>query len=134
MYNFCFVTCSFMLCNIFYRFIIFHLTEKQNHLVCTNMLWKNKFIIVFAMILFCKNTIISPNFLVRKFFGKAQFLHSFRRSSETMGKLCFFTKFPQQEIRWNYVIFCLNFCMFGPTSTHFRLRFQGVLKYNIDLK
>ena len=48
-----------------------------------------------------KNTIISPNFLVWKFCGKAQFPHSFGR----MRKLCFSTKFPYHEIRWNYDIF-----------------------------
>ena len=36
--------------------------------------------------------------------------HSFRivsgDSHETTGKLCLSTKFPHQEIRWNYSIFC----------------------------
>ena len=61
-----------------------------------------------------KNTVISLNFLVWKFCGKAQFphifrgfarnYHSFRRfarnyAPETMKKLCLSTKFPHQEIR-----------------------------------
>ena len=41
-----------------------------------------------------KNTVISPNFLMWKFCGKAQFPHS-----ETMRKLCLSTKFPHQEVR-----------------------------------
>ena len=47
-----------------------------------------------------KNTVISPNFLVWKFCGKVQFLQSF-----VLCGNCLFTKFPQQETRWNYCIF-----------------------------
>ena len=72
-------------------------------------------------------TVISPNFLVLKFCGKAQFLNSLGNitkfhliswcenfvecisivsgeSPETLRKLYLFTKFLQQEIRWNYGI------------------------------
>ena len=49
-----------------------------------------------------KNTVISPNFLVSKFCGKAQFPHSF---PETVRKLSLSTKFSHQDIRWNYGIF-----------------------------
>ena len=48
-----------------------------------------------------KNTAISPNFLVRKFYGK-----TVSAKSEIMRKLCLSTKLPHQEIRWNYGIFC----------------------------
>ena len=52
-----------------------------------------------------KSTVISPNFLVRKFCGKAQFPHSFgwiaRNSAETVP----FHKIPTPEMRWNYGIF-----------------------------
>ena len=43
-----------------------------------------------------KNTVISPDSLVWKFCGN---------SSKTMWKLCLSTKFPHQEIKWNYSIF-----------------------------
>ena len=43
-----------------------------------------------------KNTVISPNFLVWKFY----------ESLESMRKLCLSTKLPHQEIRRNYGIFC----------------------------
>ena len=49
-----------------------------------------------------QNTIISPNFLMWKFCGKAQFPHSFCDSPETMRKLHLSTKFPHQKIRCNY--------------------------------
>ena len=52
-----------------------------------------------------KNRVISPNFLVWKFCGKAQFPHSFGELPETMRKLYLSTKFPHQEITWNYGIF-----------------------------
>ena len=41
-----------------------------------------------------------------KICGKAQFPHSFGRSTETMRNLCLSTKFPNQKIRWKYGIFC----------------------------
>ena len=49
-----------------------------------------------------KNTVISPKFLEWKFFGKAQFPHSFDNLSEAVH----FQKFTHKEIRWNYGIFC----------------------------
>ena len=43
-------------------------------------------------------------------FGNFVESHSFRivsgNSTETMRKVCLSTKFPHQEIRWNYGIFC----------------------------
>ena len=39
-----------------------------------------------------KNTVISPNFLVWKFCGKAQFLRSFSDLPKTMWKLCLSVK------------------------------------------
>ena len=59
-----------------------------------------------------KNTVISPKFLVWKFFGKAQFAHSFGwfarnyAETESMRKLRLSAKFSHQKIRWNYNIFC----------------------------
>ena len=51
----------------------------------------------------CKNTVISPNFLVWKFCGKAQFPHSFGRNyAETVP---FHKISTPQEIRWNYGFF-----------------------------
>ena len=47
----------------------------------------------------CKNTVISPNFLVWKFCGNAQFPHSVGR---IYAKLCFSTKYTHQENKWNY--------------------------------
>ena len=44
------------------------------------------------------NTVVSPNFLVRKFCGEAQKFRAIR--------LCLSTKFPHQEIRWNYGTLC----------------------------
>ena len=51
-----------------------------------------------------QNTVISPNFLVWKFCGKAQFLNSFGRFAQNYGGLCLSTKFSHQEIRWNHDI------------------------------
>ena len=51
-----------------------------------------------------KSTIISPNFWCINFVE----MHSFRKVSsdlpKTMRKLCLFTKFSHQKIRWNYGI------------------------------
>ena len=47
-----------------------------------------------------KNTVISTNFLVWKFYGNAEFPHSFGWFARNYAKLCLFTKFPHQEIRW----------------------------------
>ena len=51
-----------------------------------------------------KNIIASPNFLVWKFCGKAQFLHSFGWFAKNYAESVPFHKIPQ-EIRWNYGIF-----------------------------
>ena len=56
------------------------------------LIYKEEYLII------AKNTIISPNFLVWKFCGMAQFPHN-------MPKLCISLKFPAQKIRWNYGIF-----------------------------
>ena len=53
-----------------------------------------------------KNTVNSPDFLVWKFSGKAQFPHDFGRIAQNYAETVPFCKFPHQEIRWNYGIFC----------------------------
>ena len=47
-----------------------------------------------------KNTVISPDFLVWEFCGKAQFLHSFGRFAPNYGKLCTFA-IPKFEYNRN---------------------------------
>ena len=54
-----------------------------------------------------KNAVLSPNFLVWKFCGKAQFRIVSGESPKTMRKLCLSIKFPHQEIRWKYGIFAV---------------------------
>ena len=56
--------------------------HKQNH-----KFW----IFCFIECLTAKNTVLPPNFLWK---------------GTVMRKLCLSTKFPRQETRWNYVIFC----------------------------
>ena len=55
-----------------------------------------------------KNTVISPNAV--KFCGSFVERHSFcivlGQLHKTMCKVCLSTKFPHQEIRWNYGVFC----------------------------
>ena len=47
------------------------------------------------------------NLVVWKFCGNAQFLQSYGQNlPETLRKLRVFTKFPYQEISWNYSILC----------------------------
>ena len=46
-----------------------------------------------------KNTVISPNFLVWKFCGKAQFPHSFGRIARDYAQIVPFHKILHQEIR-----------------------------------
>ena len=46
-----------------------------------------------------KNNLISPDFPVRKFRGKAQFPHSFGQIARNYAQLCLSAKFPHQEIR-----------------------------------
>ena len=46
----------------------------------------------------CINSEVSPNFLVWKLCGRAQFLQSLRCIARTLRKLCLSTKFPYQEI------------------------------------
>ena len=55
-----------------------------------------------------KVTVVSSNFLVWKFCGKAQFPYSFGRFAQNYAETCLSTKFPHQEIRWNYGIFCYS--------------------------
>ena len=57
-----------------------------------------------------KNSAISPNSLVCKFCGKAQFPLSFYDSPETMKKLRLSTKFQHQEVRWDYGILHIATC------------------------
>ena len=52
-----------------------------------------------------ENTVVSPNFLVWKFCGKAQFLHNFGRFTQNYAETVPFHKIPHHEIRWNYGIF-----------------------------
>ena len=56
--------------------------HKQNH-----KFW----IFCFIECLTAKNTVLPPNFLWK---------------GTVMRKLCLSTKFPRQETRWNYVVFC----------------------------
>ena len=50
-----------------------------------------------------KKPVISPNFLVRTFFGKTDSAGKVSEESpKTLWKLCPSTKFPHQDIRWNY--------------------------------
>ena len=85
----------------------------QNFPICVGYMVKDQF----ELMLFskswkytstntAKNTVITPDFLVWKLCGKAQFPHSFRRFAHNYAKLCLSAKFPHQEIRWNYGIFC----------------------------
>ena len=43
-----------------------------------------------------KNTVISPDFMVRKFCGKVQFPHSFRQITQNYARTVPFHKFPDQ--------------------------------------
>ena len=52
--------------------------------------------------------------MVWKFYGKAQFPHSFGWFAGAMQKLCLSRKFPQQEIRWNYSILHSENCHINP--------------------
>ena len=53
-----------------------------------------------------KNIVISPNFLCGNFVERHIFRIVSGDSPETMRELCLSTKFPHQEIRCNYGIFC----------------------------
>ena len=53
-----------------------------------------------------KNAVISPNFLVWKFCGKAQISQHSGDSPKVPRKLCISTNFRRQIIRWNYGLFC----------------------------
>ena len=57
-----------------------------------------------ALINTAKNIVISRNFLCGNFVKRSSFLKVSGDSSETMRKLCLSSKFPHQEIRWNYGI------------------------------
>ena len=52
-----------------------------------------------------KYSVISSNFLVLKFCGKAQFPHSFRRFARNYAETVPFHKISTPKIRWNYGIF-----------------------------
>ena len=64
------------------------------YLLCKNQRWKVR---VFTPIL--------PYFLLWKFCGNAQFPQNFGRFAQNIS-----TKFPHQEIRWNYVVHDGTFC------------------------
>ena len=59
---------------------------------------------IFIRCLTASNPVISPNFMVWKFCGKAQFPHSFGRFARNYAETVPFHKFPHHEIRWNYCI------------------------------
>ena len=85
------------------RILIFLFYNKLNNYVIEKMgseyLKKGNDKICFAW-----NALISPNFPVWEFCGKAQFPHSFGRLPRNYAEMCLSTKFPHQEIRWNYGI------------------------------
>ena len=56
-----------------------------------------------------KNTVISPDFLQWNFAERHIFRIVLDDLPETMRKLCLSAKFPHQEIKWNYRIFCSVF-------------------------
>ena len=66
-----------------------------------------------------------PKFHLISWCGNFVKTHSFRRvsgdSSETLQKLCIFTKYKNQEIRWNFGILCSDFIF-------------HINKHNISLK
>ena len=83
-----------------------------------------------------KNTVIPPSFLVWKFCGKVQFLHC---KAQLMRKLCLSTKFPHQEIRWNYGIFHSVPYLYKvvssvklQTSVSFLKRSKSFMKYALE--
>ena len=65
---------------IYKKFKIFFHTYVYKFLICT-----------------AKKTVISPDFLVWKFYGKAQFLHSFRRFARNDAETVPFHKIPTPE-------------------------------------
>ena len=64
-----------------------------------------------AISITAKNTVISPNFLVWKFFGKAQFPHRVGRIVQNYAETVPFIKFPHQEkkVKLRYFLQCINF-------------------------
>ena len=54
------------------------------------------------------NAAISPNFLVWKICGRHRFGLVSGNLPETMRTLCLSTKFPHQEIRWDYDMLCCD--------------------------
>lgn len=53
------------------------------------------------LIFVASNTLILPNFLMRKFYGNAQFSQNFGRVAQNSAD----TKISKQEIRWAFVFF-----------------------------
>ena len=82
-----------------------------------------------------KNTVISRNFLVWKFCGKAQFPHSFKRLARNYVETVPFHKISHQEITWNYSILrsgCttrFNYGTFRQAVTR-RCSFKKVFSFN----
>ena len=64
----------------------------------------------FATCLIAKNTIISPDFLVRKFWGKAQFPHSFGRIARNYAETVPFHKISKlrNQVKLRYFMQCYS--------------------------
>ena len=75
----------FRLCDLFQKQLFRSI--KNSHLYIT--IYREIFIKVFNT---SKNTVILPNFLVWKFCGKGQFLHSFGRFAQNYAKTVSFHK------------------------------------------
>ena len=69
--------------------------NKVKEKICSPQSWLKE-----CNIVHCENTAISPNFLVWKFCGKAQFQHSFGRSNQKYAEIVPFHKISTPE---NYV-------------------------------
>ena len=81
--------------------------KHQGSTLLKKWFWHRCFPVIFAKFLrthTAKNTVISPNFLVWTFWGKAQFPHSFRRFARNCANTVPFNKISYQEIRWIYGI------------------------------
>ena len=63
-----------------------------------------------------ENTKILSYLLVWKVCAKAQFPRSFGLFPKTLRKLCVSTKFPHQQIRYNYGILCTEGCAYLITT------------------
>ena len=70
-----------------------------------------------------KNTVISPDFLVWKFCGKAQFPHSFDRIAGNYTETVLFRKIstPGNQVKLQYFSQCILFIFIHIISTHFAI-------------